>query len=168
MYFCLFVLELKPILFNNCVQYVRTRARACVCVCVCVCDTCLYSVVKCAVFFSTHSLWLQTGWTTGVSNPGRGKAFFRFSKNAHTDFVANVASCSMGIRVSFLGLKGPESEVDHSHYLTAMLQTSGRMPLLPLHAFTVCTDTVLLLMYDVSVFYVVLRQWGLLGWTFER
>ena len=163
MYFCLFVLQLKPILFNNCVQYIR------VCVCVCVFDTCLYSVTKftCLSVCSFYGYW-ATGWTTRVLNPGRSKAFVLFSKNAHTDSVAHVASCSMGTRVSFLGVKGPESEVDHSHYIVPMLRMSGCMPLLPLHAFTVCTDTILLLMYDVSFFYFVTFQWWFLGRTFKR
>jgi len=74
----------------------------------------------------------------------------------------------MGTRVSFLEVKGPESEVEHSHYIVPMLRMSGCMPLLPLHAFTLCTDTILLLMYDIGVFYFVPRQWWLLGWTFKR
>ena len=124
-------------MFSNHVQYIRAR------VCVCVCDTCLYAVMKCTCF-SVHSLYgyWATGWTTRVSNPGRGKDFFFFFKNAHADSMAHVASCSIGTRVSFLGKKRPKSEADHSHYIVPMLRMSGCMPLLPLHAFTVCTDTI--------------------------
>ena len=64
--------------------------------------------------------------------------------------MAHVASCSMGTRVSFRGVKGPETEVDHSYCIMPMLRTSGCVPLLPLHAFTVYTDTILLIMCDVG------------------
>jgi hypothetical protein len=74
----------------------------------------------------------------------------------------------MSTRDSFLEVKGPESEVDHSHYIVPMFWMSGCLPVPPLRAFTVCTDTILLLMYNIGVFYFVPRQWWLLGWTFKR
>jgi len=146
LYFCLFVLELKPILFINCVQYI------------CMCDVLVFCY-EVYVFVSTQSLWLLS---YGLNDPGfesrKGQGIFLFSKNAHADSVAHVASCSMCIMTSFLGVKRPESEVDHSHYIVPMLRMSGSMPPLLLHTFTVCTDTILLLMCDVSFFYFVPRQ----------
>jgi hypothetical protein len=52
--------------------------------------------------------------------PEGARHFFLFSKNAHTVSVAHVASYSMSTRDSFLEVKGPESEVDHSHYIVPM------------------------------------------------
>jgi len=73
------------------------------------------------------------GWMIWHSNPGRGKGFSSSSK------------CPDWLRahISFLGVKWPGYDIDHSSPSRARAKNEWNLPLLPLYAFIVWKETTL-------------------------
>ena len=103
---------------------------------------------------------LRTGWFR-VLVP-RGANYSSLPQNNHTTSGVHPASYSMGARDSFVGVKRPGREVDHSPPSSAGLTNDGSYTSNPLHDFMPWTDQLQLWFFGLlcRLYTWRWRSWG--------